>query len=84
MELGRALYEKYKGRTANQLFGTEGPIVGWVGSRLLMDVGSKSAGGWSAYEGYEGYESIGGTVHLPECGGAVFTYVNIVGEDQVI
>ena len=81
MELGRTLYEKYKDRTAKGLFGTEGPIVGWVGSHLLMDVGSKSEDGWKAYEGYD---SIGGTVHLPECGGAVFTYVNIVWEDQVI
>ena len=81
MELGRALYEKYKGRTGCSLLGAEGPVVGWAGNHLLIDVGSKSGGGWSAYEGYE---SIGGTVHLPECGGAVFTYVNIVGEDQVI
>ena len=81
MELGRTLYEKYKGRTGRSLLGAEGPVVGWVGSHLLMDTGSKSCAGWKAYEGYE---SIGGTVHLPECGGAVFTYVNIVGEDQVI
>ena len=81
MELGRTLYEKYKGRMGCSLFGTEGPIVGWVGSRLLMDVGSKSCAGWKAYEGYE---SVGGTVHLPECGGTVFTYVNRVEEAQII
>lgn len=27
MELGRELYEKYKGRTAKGLFGTEGPVA---------------------------------------------------------
>ena len=81
MELGRALYEKYKGRTAKGLFGTEGPIVGWVGSRLLMDVGSKSCAGWKAYEGYE---SVGGTVRLPECGGTIYVRVNRVTEGDII
>ena len=81
MELGRELYEKYKGRTAKGLFGTAGPVVGWAGNHLLIDVGSKSGGGWSAYEGYQ---SVGGTVHLPECGGTIFTYVNRVMEKNII
>ena len=81
MELGRTLYEKYKGRTGCGLLGAEGPAVGWAGNYLLIDVGSKSAVGWSAYEGYQ---SVGGTVHLPECGGTIFTYVNIVGGAQII
>ena len=81
MELGRTLYEKYKGRTGRSLLGAEGPVVGWAGNHLLIDVGSKSCAGWKAYEGYE---SIGGTVHLPECGGTIFTYVNGVEEAQII
>lgn len=56
-------------------------MVGWAGNHLLIDVGSKSGGGWSAYEGYQ---SVGGTVHLPECGGTIFTYVNRVEEAQII
>lgn len=80
MELGRALYEKYKGRTGCSLLGAEGPVVGWAGNHLLIDVGN-NPGGWKAYEGYE---SVGGTVHLPECGGTIYVRANRVTEGDII
>ncbi len=80
MELGRELYEKYKGRTGCSLLGAEGPVVGWCGKYMLIDVGEK-VDSWRAYEGKN---ALGGVVHLPECGGTIYVDVNRVLEKNII